>query len=509
MPSYGTDQVLRFDVRTGAFLDIAASGGGLAGPYEAVVGPDGNLYVSSERTNQVLRYDGRTGAFLGVFVPAGTLTNPAGLAFGSDGNLYVANRFQSRVDRFDGTSGAYLGEFASGGGLSQPIYIRFGPDRNLYVSDTINNRVLRYNGASGAFLGVFASGGGLNEPRGLAFGPDGNLYVSSLASRSVLRFNGTTGAFIDTFVAPFYGGLVAPESAVFGPDGNLYVASDDINNVVDSVLRYNGTTGAFIDEFIRSGTAGLNPPVDLNFAQRNFGNVISGNTGSGVLITGNGTSNNTVAGNYIGLDANGNTLIATPVSWWKAENNASDAIDGNTGTLQGGMGFAAGEVGQAFSFDGVDDAVRIPNAANLNFTNSLSIEAWVNPTDYLDPDSRRIVSKLATVGPSFSGYNFDIVNSTQKLRIQLYNSAGTVNTLTSNSTIPAGTFTHVAATWNPIFGILRLFVNGVLDSQLITSITLSSNTSPLMIGRQQDGIGRIIQGEDRRDRHLQPSSHTP
>jgi hypothetical protein len=34
-------------------------------------GPDGNLYVSSAGNGNVLRYDGRTGAFLDVFVPAG------------------------------------------------------------------------------------------------------------------------------------------------------------------------------------------------------------------------------------------------------------------------------------------------------------------------------------------------------------------------------------------------------------------------------------------------------
>jgi hypothetical protein len=82
--------VLRYDGDTGTFIDIlvAPGAGGLDGPVAAVIGPDGNVYVSSYRSNQVLRYDRNTGAFLGVFVTAGSggLTNPDGLLF-HDGDL--------------------------------------------------------------------------------------------------------------------------------------------------------------------------------------------------------------------------------------------------------------------------------------------------------------------------------------------------------------------------------------------------------------------------------------
>src|SRR5262249_34246905 len=107
-----------------------------------------------------------------------------------------------------------------------------------------------------------------------------------------------------------------------------------------------------------------------------------------------GARQTVVAGNYVGVDVTGTTLVANPVSWWKADGSAADASDGNTGTLQGGMGFTTGIVGQAFNFDGVDDAVRVPSASNLNFTSNLTIEAWINPTDFAT--TRPIASKLAT-----------------------------------------------------------------------------------------------------------------
>jgi DNA-binding beta-propeller fold protein YncE len=111
-----TDSVIRYDGTTGAFIDIFASGRGLAGPNGMSFGPDGNLDVGSAKDNRVLRYDGTTGAFIDAFIPAGSggLGEPDGIAFGPDGNLYVVNESAANVLRFDGTTGAFIDIFAKG-----------------------------------------------------------------------------------------------------------------------------------------------------------------------------------------------------------------------------------------------------------------------------------------------------------------------------------------------------------------------------------------------------------
>ncbi len=80
------------------------------------------------------------------------------------------------------------------------------------------------------------------------------------------------------------------------------------------------------------------------------------------------------------------------VSWWQAEGNANDSVDGNHGTLANGAAFASGFVGQAFSFDGVNDSVNVGNGLGFQSTESFSISAWIKPSAF--GGFRGIVTKV-------------------------------------------------------------------------------------------------------------------
>jgi streptogramin lyase len=73
-----TYTVNRYSGTDGSFMDffVPARSGGLSRPRGVLFGPDGNLYVSSYDTGQVLRYDGSTGDFIDVFASGGGLANP-------------------------------------------------------------------------------------------------------------------------------------------------------------------------------------------------------------------------------------------------------------------------------------------------------------------------------------------------------------------------------------------------------------------------------------------------
>jgi len=67
-------------------------------------------------------------------------------------------------------------------------------------------------------------------------------------------------------------------------------------------------------------------------------------------------------------------------NWWPGQNNANDVIGGLNGTLSNGTSFASGFVGQAFSFNGVNQYVTNAVPALTNILNSYSMEFWAKPT---------------------------------------------------------------------------------------------------------------------------------
>ena len=62
----------------------------------------------------------------------------------------------------------------------------------------------------------------------------------------------------------------------------------------------------------------------------------------------------------------------------------ADESGGNDGTLNGATRTNAGRFGRALSFDGEDDIATVPDAAALDLTAGLTLEAWVRPRGATD-----------------------------------------------------------------------------------------------------------------------------
>src|SRR6266540_6067871 len=66
------------------------------------------------------------------------------------------------------------------------------------------------------------------------------------------------------------------------------------------------------------------------------------------------------------------------VTWWPGDGSAEDVQGGHDGTLTNGATFAPGMVGDAFSLDGVDDFVSVPDSPDWNFgSRAFSIDLWL------------------------------------------------------------------------------------------------------------------------------------
>ncbi|MEE8155104.1 MAG: M12 family metallo-peptidase [Phycisphaerales bacterium] len=112
--SFGSDALLEFDGRTGAFVDQWDNGGlnsgywGLDGPWGLRLGPNGNVYVASHGGNAAVHmYDINNGNFMRSFyvLVAGSVVNPTGLDFVPGGDIDCnLNLIPDSCDITSGTS---------------------------------------------------------------------------------------------------------------------------------------------------------------------------------------------------------------------------------------------------------------------------------------------------------------------------------------------------------------------------------------------------------------------
>jgi hypothetical protein len=177
-------------------------------------------------------------------------------------------------------------------------------------------------------------------------------------------------------------------------------------------------------------------------------------------------------------------MPAGVVAWWPAEGNANDQIGTNNGTLRGQATYAPGEVGQAFSLNGYNGGILVPDAPALRFTNAMTIEAWVYPNAYGGSSTCEIVSKWFGNG-SQESYTTSIDPS--GLAYFLVSSDGTATTpgidyttVYTTDTVPLNQWSHFAATYDG--AALKVYLNGVLENQAAWTQGIFPGTAPLLIG---------------------------
>jgi hypothetical protein len=164
------------------------------------------------------------------------------------------------------------------------------------------------------------------------------------------------------------------------------------------------------------------------------------------------------------------------VSHWTGDNTSLDSAGTNHGTLVSGTGYSAGQVSQAFHFDGVDDRVQVADSASLKLTNSLTIEAWVK-ADSLTPSGGVILFR----GDDRGGLDPYSLSTTQNGALQFQISSLTQG-MSVTAPMPVGQFVHVAGTLDDATGEMSLYINGVLTSQTVTTVRpfgdLDPNSNP-------------------------------
>jgi sugar lactone lactonase YvrE len=291
--SYYDSAIYQFNTTTGALMNTLVAPNSqttLQNPAGITVGPDGNLYVSSQGNDSIVEYKLTTHS-LSTFIPSGALSTiatsngdgvfgPAGLAFGPDGNLYVtlsaapgatAPTGPGAVVRFDIIDNGAL-SFTGGSaiiasaptlnvptGLADPTEMVFGIGASnidtLYVSNSgigsvvaIPHATAQTPGAMTTFIakGSGAAGHTLNYPTGLTWVNSGVLDVVDLGATTgqgqVLKFKMPTVP-ASTTIAAGSNGKSLPQAVInvsstagFPSSGNLFI------NAINQTVSYTGKT---------------------------------------------------------------------------------------------------------------------------------------------------------------------------------------------------------------------------------------------------------------------------
>ncbi len=159
---------------------------------------------------------------------------------------------------------------------------------------------------------------------------------------------------------------------------------------------------------------------------------------------------------------------------------------GHTGTLSGAAWTPAGRFGGALSFDGVNDWVTVADAADLDLTTGLTLEAWVYPTVSGGGSWRNVLIKERTGGEVYNLYANADTNAPTAYVVTAGN-PGTALDARGTSALPLDSWSYVTLTYDNT--ALRLYVNGVQAGSRAVAGPLLTSTGVLRLG------GNSIWGE--------------
>jgi hypothetical protein len=182
----------------------------------------------------------------------------------------------------------------------------------------------------------------------------------------------------------------------------------------------------------------------------------------------------------LSFSARSQTCASLPtnlVSWWRAETNALDSLRSHHGTLFNGASYATGKVGQAFSFDGVDDFVSVPHTDDFSPTGPFSVEVWIKASAS-QPESLFHIMDTQTSSDR-TGW-FVIGNGAGKVYIGFGN-ATAFPAAVSTTGVKDDQWHHLVGVFNGTQ--LQMYVDGVLEGTIAAGNPPLNETGELVIGR--------------------------
>jgi hypothetical protein len=167
------------------------------------------------------------------------------------------------------------------------------------------------------------------------------------------------------------------------------------------------------------------------------------------------------------------------VALWSGDGNGNDSVGGNNGMLVGGATLATGKVGQAFSFNGANQFVQVPDSPSLEPT-SITLECWFKAGNTV---GGQLVGKPLG-GRVYDSYSIWLQNGDISGIICNSGAQGTPARI-AFTPVP-GVWYHVAYTFDSASQTQTLYLNGYPVVSNNAGIQMGYDSHPVMIGADSD-----------------------
>ena len=362
---------------------------------------------------------------IGVLIEAGADGNNVGGPLGAQRNFISGNTNEGvKIDGASTTSNVvqnnYIGTNSAGTGAlgngTTGVLITNGATGNIVGGTVANSRnVISGNGNWGVGMTGGSTTGNLVEGNYIGTKADGSAAVGNVtgvalwAPGNTVGGNGVAGNLIS---GNSYAGI-----EIFSTSGN-YVENNRIGlNAAGTAAIPNGN-GISIDHASGNHVT-ISPMGDRN--------IISGNSGKGIVLTGATASGNDISANYIGTNAAGSAAIANASDGVYITNSAHDNVIGVGNLISGNTGY-----GVAVDSTGTGNVIK----GNYIGTNASGTSALANFMGVII----MIGASGNTVGGSTAGER-NVISGNTLFGVSIYSTGSTGNTVKGNyiGTNAAGT----------------------------------------------------------------------
>lgn len=165
------------------------------------------------------------------------------------------------------------------------------------------------------------------------------------------------------------------------------------------------------------------------------------------------------------------TVLGQVIGYWPFSGNANDASgNGHNGTVSGAtMGQDMnGNSNSAYWFDGIDDYISVPSSAGFGPSSGIIVDVWIYPTAYPDLVGTGWEYHKSILHTTTDAYGFQMTLMDDH-RVIFGIAPYPWVLLRSQSTMPLNQWTHLRGTYESSTGIIRLFVNDLLETQTIST----------------------------------------